>query len=176
MKKIIINGAPAHMRLSLTTSLVHAQILQDIVDFLKEVRNLGTSKVVSLTASTKAPTKAPTEGKHWPLLQLVSFQASTSRKPLKWCGRCDSPWRNCKCQAKKWENTPQPILVSGGRKFQYDEEEPTVEAKQQKQTVETSKHKTVWKYPIQSPSKPKQALHTIINTCPGENTCANLLG
>jgi hypothetical protein len=74
---------------SLTTSLAHAQTLQDVVDFLNEARNLETSKVVSLTASTeaptkttkiptkatKAPTKVPTEGKRWPLLQLVSFQA-----------------------------------------------------------------------------------------------------
>jgi hypothetical protein len=47
MKKIIINGAPAYLRLSLTTFLAHAQTLQDIVDFLKEVRNLETSNVVS---------------------------------------------------------------------------------------------------------------------------------
>jgi hypothetical protein len=87
MKRIIINGTPAHMKLSLTTSLAHAQTLQDVVDFLKEVRNLETSKVVSPTASTeaptkatKAPTKAPTEGKRWPLPQPVSFQASTQPK------------------------------------------------------------------------------------------------
>jgi hypothetical protein len=109
MKNIIINGAPAHMRLSLTTSLAHAQTLQDVVDFLKEVRNLETSKVVSLTASieaptktiktptkaTKAPIKVPTEGKCWPLPQLVSCQVSNQPKPLKWCGRCDTPWHNC---------------------------------------------------------------------------------
>jgi cell division septation protein DedD len=89
------------MRFSSTTSLAHALTLQDVVDFLKEVRNVETSKVVSLTASIEAPTKAteaptkttkvptkatkattnvPTEGKHWPLPQLVSFQASETIK------------------------------------------------------------------------------------------------
>jgi hypothetical protein len=41
MKKIIINGAPAHLKMTLTTALAQAETLQDITDFIKEVRNLG---------------------------------------------------------------------------------------------------------------------------------------
>jgi hypothetical protein len=119
---------------------------------------LETSKVVSLTASTKAPSKAPNEGKCWPLPQLISFQASTLLKPLKWCGRCDSPGHNCKCQAKN-RRTPLSPFWHQGQKFQYDEE-LTVGPKQQ-QTVETPKHKTIWEYPIQVPTKPKQAQQTM---------------
>jgi hypothetical protein len=40
MKKIIINGAPAHLKMTLTTALVQAETLQDITDFIKKVRNL----------------------------------------------------------------------------------------------------------------------------------------
>jgi hypothetical protein len=40
MKKIIINGAPAHFKMTLSTALAQAETLQDITDFIKEVRNL----------------------------------------------------------------------------------------------------------------------------------------
>jgi hypothetical protein len=78
---------------------------------------LETSKVVSLTASTEArteaPIKAPTESKHWPSPQLVSFQASTPLRPLKWYGRCDSLWHNHKCQAKNGLTPPSPFWCHG---------------------------------------------------------------
>jgi hypothetical protein len=48
MKKKIINGAPAHLKMTLTIALVQAETLQDITDFIKEVRNLEKCKVLSL--------------------------------------------------------------------------------------------------------------------------------
>jgi hypothetical protein len=74
---------------------------------------LETSKVLSLTASTEAPMKAPIEGKHWPLPQLVSFQASTQLKPLKWCGRCDSSCLIVNSRQKMGEHPPAHSGVGG---------------------------------------------------------------
>jgi hypothetical protein len=45
----------------------------------------------------------------------------------------------------------------GGGKFKYNKEKTTGGPKQEQQTVEISKYKTVWRYPIQSPTRPKQA-------------------
>jgi hypothetical protein len=127
MKKIIINGAPAHMRLSLTTSLVHAQTLQDIVDFLKEVRNVETSKVVSLTASTKAPPKAPTEGKCLGTSHALTFLVDTgsqitiiSSVPLKPTGiNVDIQGVNSRTRAPRetieillYDKPPIPVLAA----------------------------------------------------------------
>jgi hypothetical protein len=54
MKKIIINGAPAHFKMTLTTALVQAETLQDITDFIKEVRNLEKCKVLSLPVEKRS--------------------------------------------------------------------------------------------------------------------------
>jgi hypothetical protein len=37
MKKIIINGASAHSKMTLTTTLPQAETLEDITDFIKEI-------------------------------------------------------------------------------------------------------------------------------------------
>jgi hypothetical protein len=57
MKKIIINGAPAHLTMTLKTAFVQAETLQDITDFIKEVRNLEKCKVLSFLVENKREAK-----------------------------------------------------------------------------------------------------------------------
>jgi hypothetical protein len=63
MKK---NGAPAHLKMTLTTALAQAETLQDITDFIKEVRNLEKCKVLSFLVERKREAM-------WPPKQLTTF-------------------------------------------------------------------------------------------------------
>jgi hypothetical protein len=71
MKKIIINGAPAHFKMTLTTALAQAETLQYITDFIKEVRNLEKFKVLSFLVEKKREAK-------WPPKQLTTFTTEVS--------------------------------------------------------------------------------------------------
>jgi hypothetical protein len=97
MKKIIINGAPAHLKMTLTTALAQAETLHDITDFIKKVRNLERCKVLSFLVEKKREAK-------WPPKQLTTFATEVST-----CFRCGRPGRACHCrQRQNFPNRPQP--------------------------------------------------------------------
>jgi hypothetical protein len=54
MKKIIINGAPAYFKMTLTTALAQAETLPDITDFIQKVRNLDKCKVLSFPVEKRS--------------------------------------------------------------------------------------------------------------------------
>jgi hypothetical protein len=97
MKKIIINGAPAHLKMTLTTTLAEAEALQDITDLIKEVRNLEKCKVLSF------PVEREREAK-WPPKQLTTF---ITEAPT--CFRCGRPGRECRRQRQNFPTRPQPL-------------------------------------------------------------------
>jgi hypothetical protein len=97
MKKIIINGAPAHLKMTLTTALAQAETLQDITDFIKEVRNLEKCKVLSFQVERKREAK-------WPPKELTTF---ITEVPM--CFRCGRPGRECRFrQRQNFPTRPQP--------------------------------------------------------------------
>jgi hypothetical protein len=97
MKKIIINGAPAHLKMTLTTALVQAETLQYITDFIKEVRNLEKCKVLPFPVERKREAK-------WPRKQLTTF---ITEVPM--CFRCGRPGKECHCrQRQNFPPTTQP--------------------------------------------------------------------
>jgi hypothetical protein len=89
MKKIIINGAPAHFKMTLTTALVQAETLQDITDFIKEVRNLEKCKVPSFPVERKREAK-------WLPKQLTTF---ITEVPMYF--KCCRPGRECCCRQRQ---------------------------------------------------------------------------
>jgi hypothetical protein len=92
MKKIIINGAPAHLKITLTTVLLQAETFQDITDFIKEVRSLEKCKVLSFLVEKKREAK-------WPAKQLTTF---ITKVPT--CFRCGRPGRECHCRQTEFPN------------------------------------------------------------------------
>jgi hypothetical protein len=100
MKKIIINGAPAHLKMTLTTALALAETLQDITDFIKEVRNLEKCKVLSFPLEKKREAK-------WPPKQLMTFVTEVQTY-----FRCGRPERECRCrQRQNFPTRPQPQVT-----------------------------------------------------------------
>jgi hypothetical protein len=114
MKKIIINGAPAHLKMTLTTALAQAETLQDITDFIKEVRNLEKCKVLSFPVEKKREAK-------WPPKQLTTF---ITEAPT--CFRCGRPGKECHCrQRQNFPTRPQPQGTYRHSCFQKMGEAPT---------------------------------------------------
>ena len=52
-RKILLKGAPQHLRMTLAAPLQGCQIMADAIDFLKSYRELDSEKVVSLPIESK---------------------------------------------------------------------------------------------------------------------------
>jgi hypothetical protein len=82
--------------MTLTTALVQAETLQDITDFIKEVRNLEKYKVLSFPVEKKREAK-------WPPKQLTTFITEVPT-----CFRCGRLGKKCCRQRQNFPTRPQP--------------------------------------------------------------------
>ncbi|XP_059101848.1 uncharacterized protein LOC131895456 [Peromyscus eremicus] len=121
-KKIIIKGAPAHLKMSLAGPLQACQTISDAMEFFKSYREMDIDKVVSFNVNKKQDKKKVTPrfsnirpfGK--PNQMPIRQNANKPWNPIRrLTGRKNIPWRET--QSNPWRQTYQPKLFLGNRNF-----------------------------------------------------------